>query len=95
MSKFKLEQLDDANALANIWSCNLLRLCAQHLLDPTYWNSNSFVAKKQDSLFTFINLNRTVRRRQRARKQFELQFVADVRAAFAGPYLLNFELIFR
>ena len=37
---------------------------------------------------------RTVWRRQRARNKFELQFVAGVRAPFAGPYLLNFELIF-
>ena len=29
-----------------------------------------------------------------ARKKFELQFVAGVRAPFAGPHLLNFELIF-
>ena len=38
---------------------------------------------------------RTVWRRQRARNKFELQFVAGVRAPFAEPYLLNFELIFR
>ena len=37
---------------------------------------------------------RTVRRCQRARKHFELQFVADVCPPFAGPYLFNFEVIF-
>ena len=33
-------------------------------------------------------------RRQRVRNNFELQVVAGVRAPFAGPYLLNFELMF-
>ena len=35
IQNFKLEQFDEANALVNILSFNLLQMCAHPLLDPT------------------------------------------------------------
>ena len=53
----KLEQFDESNALANISSCNLLRMCAHPLLDPTCWTSNSFFGPINEPLWTFKNWN--------------------------------------
>jgi len=50
--KFKQEQFDDANALVNISSCNLLRMCAHPLLDPSCWILNAFVHQRNDSWCT-------------------------------------------
>jgi hypothetical protein len=46
----KQEQFDEANALVNILSFNLLQMCAHPLLDPTCSTLKSFVAKKNESL---------------------------------------------
>ena len=57
IQQFKLEPFDESNALANISSCNLLRMWAHPLLDPTCRTSNSFFGKRHESLGTFINSN--------------------------------------
>ena len=91
--KFKLEQFDDANALANISNCNLLgmRAHACWTLPVELW---SHFSQRELNHYAYSSIQtRTVWRRQRARKHLELQFLTDVRAPFAGPYLLNFEVI--
>ena len=57
IQQFKLEQFDVAYALATSLSCNLSRVCTHSLLNPTCWTWNSFFAKRNESLWTFINSN--------------------------------------
>jgi len=48
--KFKQEQFDEANALVNISSFNLLQMCAHPLMDPTCSTLKIFFAKRNESL---------------------------------------------
>ena len=50
IQNFKLEQFDEANALVNILSFNLLQMCAHPLLDPTCSTLKSFFAKRHESI---------------------------------------------
>jgi hypothetical protein len=46
----KQEQFDEANALVNVLSFNLLQMCADPLLGPTCSTLKSFFAKRNESL---------------------------------------------
>ena len=54
--QFKLKQFDVASASANTFSCNLLRACAQPLLDPTCSTSHSFFSLERESFSTMAVL---------------------------------------
>ena len=92
--KFTLEQFDYANALANIWSSNVLGMRAHPLLDPTCWNWKWFVFERNKSLCTFINSNKTNLRTPTCSHTFQIANCCGVRGLFAGPNLLNFEVMF-